>query len=207
MKWRISGCEYEKIIYVNCGSINEYHTLAPRKTIVHSGKVRAVEFGPRPKISVATFFTKFRVDANSYYFIDNNKKYSLKFGNLLELKMIFKKNDYLESTAELIWHYRLLQWKLHLLKLCRKEERSFEWSVLKKWKITQHTQIIIAKYSQGKVWHFFLLLLNFFCLFIFYFSREKFIFIIVVNFFKVPGRSIDGNWSAHCFIFFILSFS
>ena len=40
---------------MNCGSINEYHTLTPRKAIVHSGKVRAVEFGPRPKISVATF--------------------------------------------------------------------------------------------------------------------------------------------------------
>lgn len=41
--------------------------------MVHSGKVRAVEFGPRPKICVATFFKKFRVDANSYYLIDNNK--------------------------------------------------------------------------------------------------------------------------------------
>lgn len=76
---------------MNCGSINEYHTLAPRKAIVHSGKVRAVEFGPRPKISVATFFKKFRVDANSYYLMDNNKKYSLKFGNLLELNIIKKK--------------------------------------------------------------------------------------------------------------------
>ena len=76
---------------MNCGSINEYHTLAPRKIIVHSGKVLAVEFGPRPKISVATFFTKFRVDANSYYLMDNNKKYSLKFGNLLELNIIKKK--------------------------------------------------------------------------------------------------------------------
>lgn len=76
---------------MNCGSINEYHTLAPRKAIVHSGKVRVVEFGPRPKISVAMFFTKFRVDANSYYLMDNNKKYSLKFGNLLELNIILKK--------------------------------------------------------------------------------------------------------------------
>ena len=207
MKWRISGCEYEKIIYVNCGSINEYHTLAPRETIVHSGKVRAVEFGPRPKISVATFFTKFRVDANSYYLIDNNKKIYPEIWQLARTEHDSKKNDYLEWTAELIRRYWLPQWKLHLLKLCRNEERSFEWSVLKKWKITQHTQIIIAKYSQGKVWLFFLLLLNYFYLFIFYFSREKFIFSIVVNFFKVPGRSIKGILiSTLLYIFYTLFF-
>lgn len=116
---------------MNCGSINEYHTLAPRKAIVHSGKVRAVEFGPRPKISVATFFTKFRVDANSYYLMDNNKKYSLKFGNLLELNIIKKKGlfgiDSRIGTALLIATV-----KTTFTKTLQKEERSFEWNVLKR---------------------------------------------------------------------------
>ena len=87
---------------MNCGSINEYHTIAPRKAIVHSGKVRAVEFGPRPKISVATFFTKFRVDANSYYLMDNNKKIQPEIWQFARTEHNFKKNDYLESTAELV---------------------------------------------------------------------------------------------------------
>ena len=36
------------------------------RTLLHSGKVRAVQFNTCPKICVATFFTEFGVDANSY---------------------------------------------------------------------------------------------------------------------------------------------
>ena len=41
--------------------------------MVHSGKVQAVQFGPRPKICVAIFFTEFRVDVLSCYLTDNRK--------------------------------------------------------------------------------------------------------------------------------------
>ena len=34
--------------------------------LVHSGKVRAVQFSTCPKICVATFFREFGVDANCY---------------------------------------------------------------------------------------------------------------------------------------------
>ena len=47
--------------------------------------------------------------------------------------------------------------------------------------------ITIAKHAQGKVWHFFLFFFNYFLN-----SREKFIFIMFVNFFKVPSPSIEG---------------
>ena len=41
--------------------------------MVHSGKVWAVQFGPRPTICIATFFREFRFDANFCYLIDKRK--------------------------------------------------------------------------------------------------------------------------------------
>ena len=41
--------------------------------MVHSGKVWAVQFGPRPTIRTATFFTEFRVDENFCYLVDERK--------------------------------------------------------------------------------------------------------------------------------------
>ena len=37
-----------------------------QKAIIHSTQVRALKFGTHPKICVATFYTGFGVDANSY---------------------------------------------------------------------------------------------------------------------------------------------
>ena len=43
------------------------HALShSEKALLHSGKVRAVQFNTGPTICVATFFTEFGVDANSY---------------------------------------------------------------------------------------------------------------------------------------------
>ena len=47
--------------------------------MVHSGKVWAVQPGPRPKICIATFFTGFRVDTNFCSLIEKRK---IKFGIL-----------------------------------------------------------------------------------------------------------------------------
>ena len=52
-----------------------------------------VEFGPRPKICVAIFFTKFRVDANSYYLLDTNNIKS-EICDLLELHMMLRKKEW-----------------------------------------------------------------------------------------------------------------
>ena len=82
----------------------------------------------------------------------------------------------------MIRRYCLPQRKLHILKFFRKEERSFEWSILMKRKIEQTYSDIIAKHANGRVW-------NFFSKFIIFLKRE--IIHYFVNFFKVSGRSIE----------------
>ena len=47
------------------------------ETIVHSGQVRAAQFGTSPKMCVAKIFTEFRVDVNSYITSQIRGKYSL----------------------------------------------------------------------------------------------------------------------------------
>ena len=79
-----------------------------QKAIIHSTQVRAVKFGTHPKICVATFYTGFRVDANSYITSYVTRKWSIESCSLQEPDMILGKNihfDYLQLTAELIRRY------------------------------------------------------------------------------------------------------
>ena len=115
--------------------------------MVHSGKVWAVQLGPRPKICIATFFTGFRVDTNFCSLIDKRK---IKLGILQfaraehdskkkkkKSKLSKKIRDRVDSRVQLVWKLRVMvfctvyclaQRKLRVLKFCRKEERCFEWS-------------------------------------------------------------------------------
>ena len=135
--------------------------------------------------------------------MDNNKKIQPEIWQFARTEHNFKKNDYLESTAELVRHYWLPQWKLHLLKLCRKEGRSFEWSVLKRWKITQHTQSLLQDILKAK-----------FDIFFYFFKFFKFLFIsqernssllLLWPFLKFPiGQSRD--FDQHTALYFLYPF-
>ena len=86
------------------------------------------------------------------------------------------------------------------LKFCRKERRGFEWTIFIKWKISQHTLLLlqnipIAKHTYGKVWNFFPLLLHF--------SREK-LFIISSSSLKFPVGQSRKFLLAYCLTFFIV---
>ena len=183
---------------MNCGSINEYHTIAPRKAIVHSGKVRAVEFGPALRSLLLRFSQNLELMQIPITLWITIKKYSLKFGNLLELNIILKKM--------IIWNRQpnwYGNWKLHLLKLCRKEGRSFEWSVLKRWKITQHTQSLLQDILKAKFDIFFYFFKFFKFLFI---SQEKYSSLLFLwPFLKFPvGQSRD--FDQHTALYFLYPF-
>ena len=105
------------------------------------------------KICIATFLPEFIVDAKQYITSQITGKKSgnqqfVRTGHDTNKKIHF---DQLQSTAELIRRYCLPQRKLHILKFCRKEERSFEWSILMKRKIEQTYSDIIAKHANGRV--------------------------------------------------------
>lgn len=134
--------------------------------------------------------------------MDNNKKYSLKFGNLLELNIIKKKGlfgiDSRIGTALLIAAV-----KTTFTKTLQKEERSFEWNVLKRWKITQHTQSLLQDILKAKfdIFFYFLKFLKF--LFI---SQERNSFLLFLwPSLKFPvGQSRD--FDQHTALYFLYPF-
>ena len=73
-----------------------YSLSHSENAMVHSDKDWAVQFGPRPEICIATFFTGFRVDTNFCSLIDKRKK-NLEYCNLLELNMIVKKKKKIQT--------------------------------------------------------------------------------------------------------------
>ena len=90
---------------MNCGSINEYHTIAPRKAIVHSGKVRAVEFGPALRSLLLRFSQNLELMQIPITLWITIKKIQPEIWQFARTEHNLKKNDYLESTAELVRHY------------------------------------------------------------------------------------------------------
>ena len=127
-----------------------YSLSHSENAMVHSGKVWAVQLGPRPKICIATFFTGFRVDTNFCSLIDKRKiklgilqfaraEHDSKKKKKKKSKLSKKIRDRGVSRVQLVWRLRVMvfctvyclaQRKLRVLKFCRKEERCFEWSNL-----------------------------------------------------------------------------
>ena len=97
--------------------------------------------------------------------------------------MIVKKKvnfGYLQSTAELIRRYCLPQQKLHVLNICRKEERSFVRS------FSMDSKIILCYYCKTCLWQS----LKLFSSFITFLKWE--IHPYFDNFFTVSGRLLEG---------------
>ena len=135
-----------------------------QKAIIHSTQVRAVKFGTHPKICVATFYTGFRVDANSYITSYVTRKWSIESCSLQEPDMILGKNihfDYLQLTAELIRRYCLPHWKLHTLKFLQKRRKELWMEHFGEVKNNPTYCAKRSKHADGKVWNFLLVSLHF----------------------------------------------
>ena len=132
--------------------------LRSEMAMVHSGKVQAVQFGPRPKICVATFFTEFRVDVLSCYLTDNRK---IKPGMLQFARAEHdakKKNQFwlfaMDSRIGTVLLFATA--KTTYTKILQKRRKVLWMEHFDRAKNNPTYSIIIAKHAHGKGWNFFL---------------------------------------------------